>query len=132
MTLYLNHITKAWKRILRCGDTMLPSSAVNAATVQSLKLLAPKHLDINKALVIDLIERGEIFPSQNDCSIQKSLVENIYAFPSVILLLQTFFKTLKYLEPLCEALRQLLGEQMKRTICLSLAGLFFALSKNIV
>ena len=36
------------------------------------------------------------------------------------------------MEPLCEALRQLLGEQIKRTIQLSLAGLFFAPSKNIV
>jgi hypothetical protein len=111
---------------------MLPSLAVDAATVQSLKLLAPKHLDINKALVINLIERREIFPSQNNRGIRKSLVENICAFPSVILLLRTFFKTLKYLEPLCEALRQLLGKQIKRTIRSSLAGLFFAPSKNIV
>jgi hypothetical protein len=111
---------------------MLPSSAVNAATVQNLKLLAPKHSDINKALVVDLIERREIFPSQNDRGIRKSLVQNICAFPSVIPLLQTFFQTLKYLEPLCKALRQLLGKQIKRTICLSLAGLFFAPSKSIV
>jgi hypothetical protein len=132
MTLYLNHIAKAWKRILRCGDTMLPSSAVDAATVQSLELLAPKHSDIDKALVIDLMERGEIFPSQNDRGIRKSLVENICAFPGVIPSLRTFFETLKYLEPLCEALRRLLGEQMKRTIRSSLAGLFFAPSKNMV
>jgi hypothetical protein len=47
---------------------MLPFSAVNTVTVQSLKLLASKHLDINKSLVIDLIERKEIFPSQNNHS----------------------------------------------------------------
>jgi hypothetical protein len=111
---------------------MLPFLAVNTVTVQSLKLLAPKHLDINNSLVIDLIERRQIFSSQNDCSIRKTLVENICDFPSVILLLLTFFKTLKYLEPLCKTLRQLLGEQIKRTIQLSLTGLFFAPSKNIV
>jgi hypothetical protein len=87
MTLYLDYIAKAWKSILRCGNTMLPFLAINAVTVQSLKLLAPKHLDINKSLVINLIERGEIFPSQNNRSIRKTLVENICDFPSVILLL---------------------------------------------
>ncbi|KAF1935627.1 hypothetical protein EJ02DRAFT_484202 [Clathrospora elynae] len=132
MTLYLDHITKAWRRILRCGDTMLPFSAVDAVTVQSLELLAPKHSDIDKSLVIDLMERGEIFPSQNDRGIRKTLVENICAFPGVIPSLWTFFETLKYLEPLCEALRQLLGEQMKGTIRSSLKGLFFAPSKNMV
>ncbi|KAF1937075.1 hypothetical protein EJ02DRAFT_477864 [Clathrospora elynae] len=132
MTLYLDHIAKAWKRILRCGDTMLPFSAVDAVTVQSLELLAPKHSDIDKSLVMDLMERGEIFPSQNDRGIQKTLGENICDFPGVILSLWTFFETLKYLEPLCKALRQLLGEQMRRTIRSSLTGLFFAPSKNMV
>ncbi|KAF1934756.1 hypothetical protein EJ02DRAFT_489096 [Clathrospora elynae] len=132
MTLYLDHIAKAWKKILRYGDTMLPFLAVDAVTVHSLELLAPKHSDIDKSLVIDLMERGEIFPSQNDCGIRKTLVENICDFPGVIPSLWTFFKTLKYLEPLCKALRQLLGEQMKRTIRSSLTGLFFAPSKNMV
>ena len=45
---------------------MLPFSAIDAVTVQRLELLAPKHLDIDKSLVIDLMERGEIFPSQYD------------------------------------------------------------------
>ncbi|KZM19287.1 hypothetical protein ST47_g9567 [Ascochyta rabiei] len=132
MTLYLDYIAKAWKRILRCGDTTLPFSAVDAVTVQSLELLAPKHSNIDKSLVIDLMERGEIFPSQRDHGIRKALVENICNFPGVIPSLWSFFETLKYLEPLCEALRQLLGEQMKRTIRSSLTGLFFAPSKNMV
>jgi hypothetical protein len=132
MTLYLDHIAKAWKRILRCGDTMLPFSAVDSITVQSLELLAPKHSDIDKGLVIDLMERGEIFPSQNDRDIRKIVVGNICDFLGVIPSLWTFFETLKYLEPLCEALRQLLGEQMKRTIRSSLTGLFFAPSKNMM
>jgi hypothetical protein len=132
MTLYLDHIAKAWKRILRCGDTMLPFSAIDAVTVQRLELLAPKHSDIDKSLVIDLMERGEIFPSQHDRGVRKTLVENICDSPGVIPSLWTFFETLKYLEPLCEALRHLLGKQMKRTIRSSLAGLFFAPSKNMV
>jgi hypothetical protein len=123
---------KSIEENLRCGDTMLPFSAIDAVTVQNLELLAPKHSDIDKSLVINLIERGEIFLSQNDRGIRKTLVENICDFPGVIPLLWTFFETLKYLEPLCEALRQLLGAQIKRTIRLSLTGLFFPSSKNIV
>jgi hypothetical protein len=132
MTLYLDYIAKAWKRILRCGDTMLPFSAIDAVTVQRLELLAPKHSDIDKSLVIDLMERGQIFPSQHDHGVRKTLVENICNFPGVIPSLWTFFETLKYLEPLCEALRQLLGSQMKRTIRSSLTGLFFPPSKYMV
>ncbi|KAG9382793.1 repeatdomain containing protein [Pyrenophora tritici-repentis] len=132
MTLYLDHIAKAWKRILRCGDTILPPSAVDAITVQSLELLAPKHSDMDKSRVISLMEHGKIFPSQSDRGIRKILVENICNLPGVIPSLWTFFETLKYLEPLCEALRRLLGEQMKRTIRSSLTGLFFAPSKNMV
>ena len=111
---------------------MLPFSAVDAVTVQSLEFLAPKHSDIDKSLVIDLMERGEIFPSQIDRGMRKVLTENICNFPGVIPSLWTFFETLKYLEPLCKALRQLLGEQMKRTIRSSLTGLFSAPSKNMV
>ena len=132
MTLYLDHVAKAWKRILSYGDTMLPFSAVDAVTVQSLELLSPKYSMIDKSLVIDLMERGKIFPSQHDSGIRKTLLENICEFSGVIPSLWTFFETLKYLEPLCEALRHLLGRQMKRTIRSSLAGLFFAPSKNIV
>ncbi|KAF2850624.1 hypothetical protein T440DRAFT_529962 [Plenodomus tracheiphilus IPT5] len=132
MTLYLDHVARAWKRILRCGDTMLPFSAVDAVTVQSLELRAPKHSDSDKSLVIDLMERREIFPSQNDRNIREILVENICDFPGVIPSLWTFFETLKYLEPLCEALRQLLGAQMKCTIRSSLTGLFFAPRNNMV
>jgi hypothetical protein len=111
---------------------MLPFSAVDAVTVQSLELLAPKHSNIDKSLVLALMERGEIFPSQDDRDIRKILADNICDFPGVIPSLWTFFETLKYLEPLCEALRQLLGGQMKRTIRSSLTGLFFAPSKNMV
>jgi hypothetical protein len=63
---------------------MLPFLAVDTITVQSLKLLAPNYSDINKSLIIDLIERREMFSSQNDRSIRKILVENICDFPSVI------------------------------------------------
>jgi hypothetical protein len=111
---------------------MLPISAIDAVTVQSLELLSPKYLTINKSLVINLIERRKIFPSQHNSKIRKILLENICRFSSVIPLLWTFFKTLEYLEPLYKALRHLLGRQIKRTIQLSFARLFFAPSKNIV
>jgi hypothetical protein len=132
MELYLNHVAKAWTSILRCGDATLPFSAVDAVTVQSLELLAPKHSEIDRSLVVDLMERGEIFSSQKDEGIRRTLADNICAFSGVIPSLWTFFEALKYLEPLCEALRQLLGKHMKRTIRSSLMGLFFAPSKNMV
>ncbi|CAN9092239.1 unnamed protein product [Alternaria alternata] len=50
MTLYLDHVAKAWKRILSYGDTMLPFSAIDAVTVQSLELLSPKYSMIDKGL----------------------------------------------------------------------------------
>jgi hypothetical protein len=78
------------------------------------------------------MKRGEIFPSQNDRDIRKILVGNICDFLGVIPSLWTFSETLKYLGPPCEALRKLLGEQMKRTIRSSLTGLFFAPSKNMM
>jgi len=71
MTLYLDHVAKAWKRILRCGDTMLPFSAVDAVTVQSLELLSPKYSMIDKSLVIDLMERGKIFPRNTTVGYEK-------------------------------------------------------------
>ena len=132
MTLYLEYVARSWKEILRCRDRVLPPSVVDAATVKHLELLAPQHSEIDRGFVIDLMERGEIFPSQTDHSIREALLENICAFSGVIPSLWTFFETLKYLEPLCEALRQLLGEQMKRTIRSSLTGLFFAPRKNMV
>lgn len=63
---------------------MLPFSAVDAVTVQSLELLVPKHSTIDKSLVIDLMERGKIFPSQDDSEIRKTLLENICEFSGVI------------------------------------------------
>ncbi|CAN9146467.1 unnamed protein product [Alternaria alternata] len=111
---------------------MLPPSTIDAVTVQNLEFLAPRHSDIDKNLVVNLMERGDIFSSQQDRSIRKALLENVCTFPGVIPSLRTFFETLKYLEPLCEALRQLLGEQMKSTIRSSLTGLFFGPNKNMV
>jgi hypothetical protein len=84
MTLYLDHVAKAWKRILRYGNATLPFSAIDAVTVQSLELLAPKHSNIDKSLVIDLMERGKIFSSQHDSEVRKVLLENICGFSGVI------------------------------------------------
>lgn len=56
---------------------MLPFSAVDAVTVQSLELLSPKYSMIDKSLVIDLMERGKIFPSQHDSGVRKTLLMSI-------------------------------------------------------
>ncbi|KAF1840100.1 uncharacterized protein K460DRAFT_399124 [Cucurbitaria berberidis CBS 394.84] len=129
---YLSHVVEAWKGFLRCGQTTLPFSVVDTATVQNLELLVPKYSDIDKESVVDLMERRVIFPSQVDQRIRKNLVDNICAFPGAIPSLRTFFEMLKYLEPICEALRQLLGENLKNTIRSSLMGRFFAPAKTLV
>lgn len=132
MSLYLTHIKAAWEQILRCGDTVLPFSAVDAATVKNLELLAPKNSTTDKELVANLMERREIFASQHDANLRNILLKNICSFPGIIPSLGTFFEMLKYLEPLCEALRYLLGGQMKGTIRSSFKGLYFAPPKNMV
>ncbi|EDU46063.1 conserved hypothetical protein [Pyrenophora tritici-repentis Pt-1C-BFP] len=132
MALYLDYIAKAWSKILRCGERTLPFSIVDAVTVQNLQLLAPAHSDMDKNLVIELMERRDIFSSLKSGTIRRTLTDNLCAFPGVIPSLWGFFEMLKYLEPLAEALRHLLGKDMKRTIRSSLMGLYFAPSKIMV
>jgi hypothetical protein len=129
---YLNHVAETWAKILTCVDTIIPFSAVDTATVENLQLLAPKYSTIDKDLILDLMERRILFPSQSDNRIRQQLANNICASQGLIPSLWTFFETLKYLEPICEALKQLLGSGMKRTIRSSLMGHFFLPEKNMV
>ncbi|EUC40671.1 hypothetical protein COCMIDRAFT_108213 [Bipolaris oryzae ATCC 44560] len=130
MSHYLSRILQVWTKILTCRNTTLPFSAVDAVTVESLELLAPKHSTIDKAFVLSLFERNIVFPSQLDSQIRRDLAENICASEGLIPSLWTFFETLKYIEPICETLKKLIGNNMKRTIRSSLMGCYFPPDKR--
>ncbi|KAH7551129.1 hypothetical protein BM1_10003 [Bipolaris maydis] len=130
MSHYLSRILQVWTKILTCRNTTLPFSAVDAVTVESLELLAPKHSTIDKAFVLSLFERNIVFPSQLDSQIRRELAENICASEGLIPSLWTFFETLKYIEPICETLKKLIGNNMKRTIRSSLMGCYFPPDKR--
>ena len=87
---------------------------------------------MDKDLILAMMRQGELFPSQHDENIRQALATNICAHSGLIPSLWTFFETLKYLEPICEALRKLIGVKIKRTIRASLRGYYFAPSKNLV
>jgi hypothetical protein len=101
-------------------------SSIDTVTVQSLEHLAPGVSSNDKDLVEDLMERGVLFPTQSDECIRQELLDNICSFSGLIPSLQTFFDMLKYIEPTCDALKKLLGKNMKRTVRSSLQGLFWA------
>jgi hypothetical protein len=73
-----------------------------------------------------------IFPSVVDEGLRRALLANIITIPSLIPSLWTFFETLKFLEPLCDILRRLIGTKMKGTIRRSLLGCFFPPEKSRV
>jgi hypothetical protein len=127
---YLKRILHVWTKILTCNTTTLPFSAVDAATVENLESLAPKHSAIDKTLVLDLMDRKILFPSQIEPHVRRELADNICASEGLIPSLWTFFETLKYIEPICEALRKLVGSNMKRTIRSSFMAHYFPPDKR--
>jgi hypothetical protein len=60
------------------------------------------------------------------------LLDNICACEGLIPSLWTFFETLKYIEPICEALKQLLGSKMQHTIWLSFMSHYFPQNRNMI
>ncbi|KAF2650673.1 hypothetical protein K491DRAFT_666825 [Lophiostoma macrostomum CBS 122681] len=125
MLRYLHHIGKVWNTILKCGDTTLPYSAVDDVTADELEGLCPKYSASDRDYVSGLMQGGVIFPLVVDESLRRALLANICGVSSLIPSLWTFFETLKYLEPVCDILKRLIGNKMKGTIRRSLLGLFF-------
>lgn len=78
------------------------------------------------------MENRTIFPLVVDESLRQVLLPNIISISALIPSLRTFFETLKYMEPLCEILKRLIGNKMKDTIRESLLGCFFLPEKIIV
>lgn len=132
MIAYLSHVKRAWNDILQYEGENLNPSIIDAATVEKLESLAPSHSEIDRDLVKTMMQKQELFPSQHDHTARRALADNICSYPCLIPSLRTFFETLKYLEPICEALRKLLGGKIKRTIRTSFQGCYFAPERIIV
>lgn len=132
MIAYLRHVKRAWNHILRCDDETLPPSIIDAATVEKLESLAPSYSDIDRDSVQAMMQQQVLFPSQHDDNVRETLAANISGYPGTIPSLWTFFETLKYVEPICESLRKLLGGKVKRTIRASLQGCHFTPEKTMV
>ncbi|KAF1363093.1 hypothetical protein EJ07DRAFT_104137 [Lizonia empirigonia] len=132
MLAYLRHVKQAWSKILRSGSGILPPSIVDAATVEKLESLAPNCSEVDRDLISAMMRSGDLFPSQKNENVRQDLETNICSYPGVIPSLWTFFETLKYLEPICEILRKLLGGKVRRTIRASLRGYYFAPEQTVV
>jgi hypothetical protein len=74
----------------------------------------------------------DLFPSVVDENVRQALLQNILQLSVLIPTLWTFFETLKYLEPCCDALKQIIGNNMKSTIRSSLMGSYFPRESVII
>lgn len=132
MVCYLKHIKRIWDIMIRCGDTILPYSVIDYITAEKLEGLCPRYSASDRDHVFNLMQDRVIFPSVVDESLRQALLANITHISSLIPSLWTFFETLKFLEPLCDILRRLIGSEMKGTIRRSLLGCFFPFEKSRV
>ncbi|PVH95424.1 hypothetical protein DM02DRAFT_690214, partial [Periconia macrospinosa] len=130
MVRYLKYIKHIWDRIL--GNTELDGSVVNKLTVEKLELLCPKYSQLDRKTISQLMKDNVLFPSVRDAEVRRMLFANICSLPTLIPSLRTFFETLKYLEPICEIMKQLLGKKTKDTIRKSLFGSFRLPERMIV
>ncbi|KAH9873409.1 hypothetical protein IAQ61_004032, partial [Plenodomus lingam] len=125
MIRYLNHVALTWTTILKYESTTMSPSIVDAVTVSHLELLAPNHSKIDRDLLLDLMDRQILFPSVIDNQQRRALASNLCATIGLIPSLWTFFEVLKYLEPMCEILKDLIGGKQKRTIHSSLMANYY-------
>ena len=103
MTHYLSHVWNTWRLIL--GD--IPGSVVDVKTLSCLELLAPAVSSRDKRVVNDLMAKKEIFPTLD--TPQRALVlGKIMTVTCLIPSLWSFFENLKYIEPCCQILKQLI------------------------
>lgn len=126
MVSYLNHISECWTSILRCGGAALSPSCVDVSTVELLEFRAPQHCASDKDIVTQLMREYELFPTIVDDDVRIAIKDNIQALRGMIPSLKSFFEMLKYVEPICATLRQLIGDEMRGTIQRSLFGNYWA------
>ncbi|KAI9717976.1 MAG: hypothetical protein M1828_007012 [Chrysothrix sp. TS-e1954] len=103
---YLGHIYTSWEAIL-CGQSS--SVALDAATARQLELLAPSSSWQDAQKVRDLMRDRHIFPDVSDDASRQLLLDRLLTFSGLVPTLRTFFENLKYLEPCCQVLKQLLS-----------------------
>lgn len=111
--------------MVRCGNTTLPYSIIDDTTAEKLEGLCPRYSCSDWDYVVVLMQNCVLFPSVKDECLRRALLANIKTIPCLIPSLWTFFETLKYLEPLCDILRRLLGKKMEGTIRGSLLSCFY-------
>jgi hypothetical protein len=132
MVSYLNHISEFWTNILQCGNASVSPSCVDVATVELLEFRAPRHSASDKDLVTELMRKDELFPTIADEEIRMTIRNNIQTLRGMVPSLRSFFEMLKYIEPICAALRHLIGDGMRGTIRKSLLGNYWAPPKVMV
>ncbi len=109
---YLRHILAIWNRVLSGA----PKSAVDGPTVRNLELLAPAVSAQDLKIVQDRMASKTAFPTISDQVTRDSIARNLANVSCLIPSLRTFFENLKYLEPCCGILKQLLQPKQKKTI----------------
>ncbi|OCL03052.1 hypothetical protein AOQ84DRAFT_420650 [Glonium stellatum] len=81
---YLKHVSVVWKQILRCGDSSIPMSAVDAISVQSLELCAPAISERDRLSITGLMRSKDLFPAITDSRQREHLLENILSIHCLI------------------------------------------------
>lgn len=122
MVLYLQHVRDTWLQIFEGTD--LDHSVVDSSTAKKLELLCPKF-EVDRKEIENLFEKREIFPTVLDEDDRNTLRANIFGLNTLVPTLWTFFETLKYLEPMCESLKYMLGDRLRGSIRKSLMGCYF-------
>lgn len=134
---YLERILIKWNQILG-RETILPHktilprntlnisySAVDALTVQKLELCAPAISERDRISIKSWMQSKTIFPTITDSHKRDALLENILLIPCLIPTLRSCFENLKYLEPCCTILKQLLGSKQNGTIWRGFSAVYF-------
>lgn len=103
---YLSHVRVTWKNITTT-NILLDGSQVDSTTVTCLQALAPSASRNDRASIRTMMKDRTIFPKVEDDAARDVLLDNILAHDGLLPSLYTFFENLKYLEPCCKILREL-------------------------
>ncbi|KAF2278978.1 uncharacterized protein EI97DRAFT_413974, partial [Westerdykella ornata] len=131
MICYLSHVDTTWRKILSCNSGSLPASVVDSKTVEKLQLLRP-CADSDKYIIQKLMKERVLFPNILDDSTRLRLLENICSLTCLIPSLWTFFENLKFLEPCCDSLRQILGNDIHGTLKSTLLSSYSPPAKSYI
>ncbi|TKA80621.1 hypothetical protein B0A49_04907 [Cryomyces minteri] len=111
---YLHHIQRTWSRILGSDESL--RSLLDANTVYSLQLLAPRHSLRDDDEIRSRMEDGRLFPTVTDRAVRAKLLHNTQQVEGRIPSLHTFFEDTKYLEPCAKVVKALLPPGLKGSV----------------